>query len=85
LLRDTPQAITAITRQLTQDQAMQSLADVIPYVPGIKPTLGEGKRDATVYRGNSSTSDFHVDGVRDDIQHYRDFYNIGSVGMARLG
>ncbi|HEX9171804.1 MAG TPA: TonB-dependent siderophore receptor, partial [Telluria sp.] len=79
LLRDTPQSLTVITRELMNDQAMQSIADAILYVPGIVTAQGEGNRDAAVFRGNSSTSDFYVDGMRDDVQYYRDFYNIESV------
>ncbi len=79
LLRDTPQAVTVITRQLMDDQAMQSIADAIRYVPGIVTAQGEGNRDTAVFRGNSSTSDFYIDGMRDDVQYYRDFYNIESV------
>lgn len=79
LLRDTPQAVTVITRQLMNDQAMQSIADAIRYVPGIVTAQGEGNRDTAVFRGNSSTSDFYIDGIRDDVQYYRDFYNIESV------
>ena len=79
LLRDTPQAITVITKELMRDQAMQSMADVIRYVPGIVTAQGEGNRDTAVFRGNSSTADFYIDGIRDDVQYYRDFYNIESV------
>nr|WP_315469627.1 TonB-dependent siderophore receptor [uncultured Undibacterium sp.] len=79
LLRDTPQAITVITKELMKDQAMQSMADAIRYVPGVVTAQGEGNRDTAVFRGNSSTSDFFVDGIRDDVQYYRDFYNIESV------
>jgi catecholate siderophore receptor len=79
LLRDTPQAITVITSELMRDQAMQNMADVIRYVPGIVTAQGEGNRDTVIFRGNSSTSDFYVDGMRDDVQYYRDFYNIDSV------
>ncbi|MDB5908103.1 MAG: TonB-dependent siderophore receptor [Massilia sp.] len=79
LLRDTPQAITVVTRELIRDQAMQSMADVIRYVPGVVTAQGEGNRDTAVFRGNSSTGDFFVDGIRDDVQYYRDFYNIDSV------
>ena len=79
LLRDTPQAMTVITKELMRDQAMQSMADVIRYVPGIVTAQGEGNRDTAVFRGNSSTADFYVDGIRDDVQYYRDFYNIESV------
>lgn len=79
LLRDTPQSVTVITRQLMNDQAMQSIADAIRYVPGIVTAQGEGNRDTAVFRGNSSTGDFYIDGMRDDVQYYRDFYNIDSV------
>lgn len=79
LLRDTPQAITVITKELMRDQNMQSMADVIRYVPGIVTAQGEGNRDTAVFRGNSSTGDFYIDGVRDDVQYFRDFYNIESV------
>ena len=79
LLRDTPQAITVITKELMRDQNMQSLQDVVRYVPGIVTAQGEGNRDTAVFRGNSSTSDFYIDGMKDDVQYYRDFYNIDSV------
>ncbi len=79
LLRDTPQSITVISRQLINDQAMTSIADAIRYVPGIVTAQGEGNRDTAVFRGNSSTGDFYIDGIRDDVQYYRDFYNIDRV------
>ncbi|UVW29468.1 TonB-dependent siderophore receptor [Massilia sp. H6] len=78
-LLDVPQAVTVITRQLMDDQAMQSIADAIRYVPGIVTAQGEGNRDAAVFRGNASTGDFYIDGIRDDVQYYRDFYNIERV------
>ncbi len=58
---------------------MQSMADAIRYVPGIVTAQGEGNRDTAVFRGNSSTGDFYIDGVRDDVQYFRDFYNIETV------
>ncbi len=79
LLRDTPQSITVITKELMRDQNMQSLHDVVRYVPGIVTAQGEGNRDTAIFRGNNSTGDFYVDGIRDDVQYYRDFYNIDSV------
>jgi catecholate siderophore receptor len=79
LLRDTPQAITVVTKELMRDQLMQGMADVIRYVPGIVTAQGEGNRDTAVFRGNSSTGDFFIDGIRDDVQYFRDLYNIDSV------
>jgi catecholate siderophore receptor len=40
---------------------------------------GEGHRDAPTIRGNASTADFFVDGVRDDVQYFRDLYNVERV------
>jgi catecholate siderophore receptor len=74
-LRDVPQAVTVITDELIRDQSMRSMADVVRYVPGVTMGQGEGHRDAPTLRGNSSTADFFVDGVRDDVQYFRDLYN----------
>ena len=78
-LRDTPQSITVVTQQLIRDQAMSNMADVVRYVPGVTMAQGEGNRDTPVLRGNSSTSDMYVDGMRDDVQYLRDLYNIDRV------
>ena len=78
-LRDVPQSITILGRDLIADQAMQSMADVVRYIPGITMGQGEGHRDAPTIRGNSSTADFFVDGVRDDAQYIRDLYNVERI------
>jgi catecholate siderophore receptor len=78
-LRDVPQSIAVVTRDLMRDQAMQSMADVVRYVPGITMAQGEGHRDAPVIRGNVTTADFYVNGVRDDVQYNRDLYNLERV------
>ena len=78
-LRDTPQSVSIVSRQLIADQSMQSMADVVRYVPSISMGQGEGHRDAPTIRGNSSTADFFVDGVRDDVQYYRDLYNVDRI------
>jgi catecholate siderophore receptor len=78
-LVDVPQSVTIVTRELIKDQLMMSMADVVRYVPGITMAQGEGHRDAPVIRGNSTTSDFYVNGVRDDVQYFRDLYNLERV------
>jgi catecholate siderophore receptor len=75
-LRDIPQSITVISEQVAKDQSMQSVADVVRYVPGITAIQGENNRDQLVIRGNSSSADFFLDGLRDDVQYYRDLYNL---------
>ena len=79
LLRNIPQAVTVINRALIDDQNMQNMADVVRYVPGITMGQGEGNRDQPTIRGNSTTADFFVDGVRDDAQYLRDLYNVDRV------
>ncbi|MBC7841152.1 MAG: TonB-dependent siderophore receptor [Gemmatimonadaceae bacterium] len=79
LLRDVPQSATVISRTLISDQAMQGMADVVRYVPGITMGQGEGHRDAPTIRGQSTTADFFIDGIRDDAQYYRDVYNVDRV------
>ena len=79
LLRNIPQAVTVINRALIRDQGMQNMADVVRYVPGITLGQGEGNRDQPTIRGNSTSADFYVDGVRDDAQYYRDLYNVDRV------
>ena len=78
-LRDVPQSVTVITKQLIADQSMQSIGDTIRYVPGISVHQGENNRDQVIIRGNNSSADFFVNGVRDDVQYYRDLYNLERI------
>ena len=82
-LLDVPQAVSVVTKDLIRDQSMQSVADLARYVPGAGAAQGEGNRDTIILRGNSSTSDFFLDGVRDDVEYYRDFYNIDRVEILK--
>jgi catecholate siderophore receptor len=78
-LRDTPQSATVLTHAVIADQAMQSMADALRFVPGVTMAQGEGNRDAPVIRGQATTADFFVDGVRDDAQYLRDLYNVERI------
>ena len=78
-LRDVPQSITVVPQELIKDQMMMSIGDVVRYVPGITAIQGENNRDQLVIRGNSTSADFFLDGVRDDVQYYRDLYNLDRV------
>jgi catecholate siderophore receptor len=71
--------VTVINRALIRDQGMQNMTDVVRYVPGITMGQGEGNRDQPTIRGNSTTADFFIDGVRDDAQYFRDIYNVERV------
>ena len=82
-LIDTPQSITVVTKEQIRDQSSQGLAEALRYVPGVGFAQGEGNRETPIFRGVSTTGDFYVDGVRDDMQYYRDLYNIESVEVFR--
>jgi catecholate siderophore receptor len=78
-LLDVPQSVSVTSAALIADQRMQGMADVVRYMPGVGMAQGEGNRDTPVVRGQSSTGDFFVDGVRDDLQYFRDTYNLERV------
>src|SRR5579862_443843 len=78
-LRDVPQSITVVTKALIQDQLMMSVGDVVRYIPGVTAHQGENNRDQIIVRGNSTSADFFVNGVRDDVQYYRDLYNLDRI------
>jgi catecholate siderophore receptor len=78
-LRDVPQSVTIVPQQLMKDQMMMSVADVVRYVPGVTAHQGENNRDQLIIRGNSTSADFFVNGVRDDVQYYRDLYNLERI------
>jgi catecholate siderophore receptor len=82
-IRNVPQAITVVTQQQIEDQQLRSVSELLNFVPGASYNSGEGNRDAIVLRGNSSTADFFIDGVRDDVQYYRDFYNVDRVEVLK--
>ncbi len=76
---DLPQSITFVTKEAIRDQMMMSMGDAVRFVPGIAVHQGENNRDQVVIRGNNSSADFFVNGVRDDVQYYRDLYNLERV------
>lgn len=82
-LIDVPQSITVITRERLDDQASRSIADVLRYVPGTTVGQGEGNRDQITLRGQNTTADFFLDGVRDDVQYFRSLYNIERVEVLK--
>jgi catecholate siderophore receptor len=82
-LRDIPQSITVVTQQQMRDQLLTNLGDVVRYVPGVTAHQGENNRDQIVIRGVSSSADFFLNGVRDDVQYYRDLYNLDRVEVLR--
>jgi catecholate siderophore receptor len=82
-IKDIPQALTVISESQIEDQQLRSLADVLYFVPGATPGTGESNRDQITLRGNSTTADFFVNGIRDDVQYFRDFYNVDRIEVLK--
>jgi catecholate siderophore receptor len=79
VLIDVPQSISVVTAEQIADQQIRSVADLVRLTPGLTSGQGEGHRDQINFRGNNSTADFFVDGLRDDVQYFRSFYNLDRV------
>jgi catecholate siderophore receptor len=82
-IEDIAQSVFIITRDVINDQAMTGMGELVRYVPGVTMGQGEGHRDAPSFRGNMTTSDFFIDGVRDDLQYLRDLYNVQRVDILK--
>jgi catecholate siderophore receptor len=82
-LREVPASVTVVPAPMMKDAAMRSMGDVFRYVPGALMHQGEGNRDQIILRGNSTTADFFVDGIRDDAQVFRDLYNLERVEVLK--
>ena len=83
LLIDTPKSVTIVTQEQIRDQNFQNLTEQLRYVPGVIPAQGENNRDEVVIRGQKSNADFFVNGVRDDVQYFRDLYNIQRIEVLK--
>ncbi len=59
------------------------MAEVLRYVPGVTVGQGEANRDQITIRGQNTTADFFLDGVRDDVQYSRSLYNIERVEILK--
>jgi len=82
-LLDTPQSVVTLDRQRLDDQGIEHLGDALRYVPGVTLSLGEGNRDQVVLRGQPTTADFYLDGLRDDAQYYRPLFNTERVEVLK--
>jgi len=79
-LVDVPQTVNIFSKEQIEDQSITSVGEIVDYTPGVNNSQGEGHRDAIVFRGQDrGTSNFFVDGVRDDVQYFRSLYNLDQV------
>ncbi len=82
-LRDIPQTLNVIPRELLIDQSAQSIAAAMKNVPGVSVAQGEGNRDQIVLRGINTATDFFVNGIRDDQERFRDLYNVETLEVVQ--
>jgi catecholate siderophore receptor len=85
-LRDTPQTITVINKEVIEQQGATTLRDVLKNVPGLTITAGEGGTpagDNLTLRGFSARNDIFIDGVRDLSPQSRDPFNLEEVNVVK--
>ncbi len=80
---DVPQSLSIVSADQIEAQAFTNIGDILRYTPGLSISQGEGHRDAINIRGNQTTADFFLNGVRDDVQYYRPLYNLEQVEVLR--
>ena len=85
-LRDTPQTITILSRDLIEEQGATNLRDVLRNVPGLTVAAGEGGTpagDNLTLRGFSARNALFVDGVRDLSPQARDPFDLEQVEVVK--
>ena len=86
-VRDAPQSISIIPRQVMEQQAASTLRDVLRNVSGISMAAGEGgggpAGDNLTLRGFGARNDIFIDGIRDFASYTRDTFNIEQVEVVK--
>jgi len=80
---DVPQSLSIVSDIQIAEQGFTNLGDILRYTPGLSISQGEAHRDAINIRGNQTTADFFLNGVRDDVQYFRPLYNLEQVEILR--
>lgn len=84
-LRDTPQSISTVTRELLDDRAATTMRDALRNVPGVSIAAGEGgnQGDSLTIRGFSARSDIYLDNMRDFGSYYRDPFFLEQIQVLK--
>jgi catecholate siderophore receptor len=84
-VKDTPQSVNVVPRQLLEQQAITRLEDALKNVPGVTLNAGEGaaRGDTINIRGFSAFNDFFLDGVRDAAIYVRDPFNLDEIEVLK--
>jgi catecholate siderophore receptor len=84
-LRNTPQSVAVVSRQVMEDQGTMTLRDSLRNVAGISLAAGEGgaQGDNLTIRGFTARNDIFNDGMRDFGSYYRDPFNLEEVEVLK--
>src|SRR5262245_48095285 len=80
-IRDTPQSIPTITKEMLDDRGLHALNDALRTVASITLAAGEfsWQGNNPTIRGFSSRDDMYLDGLRDFGSYPRDPFNLETV------
>ncbi len=79
-LRDTPQSIQIVTRQVIEEQAAVTASDVTRNVSGVSvPNSSGGRAEDFTVRGFTSSRNTYKDGVRNDFNSNRAYHEFSNV------
>ncbi|PKU25628.1 TonB-dependent receptor [Telmatospirillum siberiense] len=84
-LRDTPQTVETVSRQLMDDQGVATMRDALRNVPGISLAAGEygAQGDNLTIRGFTARNDIYLDGMRDFGSYYRDPFYLDGIQVLK--
>ena len=84
-LRDIPQTVVVVNRDLLEAQGATSLQDALRNVPGITLGAAEGGQigNNINLRGFTARTDIYLDGFRDPGQYYRDVFDLDAVEVLK--
>ncbi|RDS85509.1 TonB-dependent receptor [Dyella psychrodurans] len=84
-LRDIPQTVVVVNRDLLDAQGATSLQDALRNVPGITIGGAEGGQigNNINLRGFTARTDIYLDGFRDPGQYYRDTFDLSAIEVLK--
>ena len=84
-LRDIPQSVVVVNRDLLDAQGATSFQDALRNVPGITIGGAEGGQigNNINLRGFTARTDIYMDGFRDPGQYYRDLFDLSAIEVLK--
>ncbi|MEK5756812.1 TonB-dependent receptor plug domain-containing protein, partial [Acinetobacter variabilis] len=82
-LKDVPQIVNVVPKQVLREQTVTSMQGALQNVAGLSFSVGDGQRDQVMIRGFSAITDNYVDGIRDDALYFRDMSNVERIEVLK--